>query len=144
MEIKDYPNYQVLEDGTVIGARGRPLKFDTNSVGYRRVTLCKDGITKRVFIHRLVAETFIPNLNPMLYRYVNHKDGDRTNNSVENLEWCTASENVQDGWDRGRQHRNAPVWELILMLKEDGLSTKTIAHALNVHRTTVQRAIRRG
>jgi len=55
------------------------------------VHLTKDGKTKGMFVHRIVAEAFIPNENnlPM----VNHKDEDKTNNFVENLEWCTASYN---------------------------------------------------
>jgi hypothetical protein len=102
MQVIDYPAYEVLEDGRVIGARGRRLHPDLNSVGYERVTLCKYGKVKRVFVHRLVAQHFVE--NPDNHRYVNHKDGNRRNNSAENLEWCTASFNVQDGWDRGRVH----------------------------------------
>lgn len=102
VEVNDYPAYQVSNLGYVVGARGKVLKEDTNSVGYKRITLCKDGIPYRVFVHRLVAEHFVPNPND--YRYVNHIDGDRTNNEVSNLEWCTASYNVNDGWKRGRIH----------------------------------------
>lgn len=47
MKVEGYENYLVLPDGTVIGARGHVLKEDFNSTGYARVTLCKDGITKR-------------------------------------------------------------------------------------------------
>lgn len=65
------------------------LKTYTNSRGYKIVTLKKK--VKRV--HRLVAEAFIP--NPEGKEIVNHKDGDTTNNCVENLEWSTASENQQ-------------------------------------------------
>jgi hypothetical protein len=62
-----------------------------HSKGYKTVSLTKDGKTKGMFVHRIVAEAFIPNEEnlPM----VNHKDEDKTNNFVENLEWCTASYN---------------------------------------------------
>ena len=102
MKIKDYPKYKIKDDGRVKGAYGRYLKVDLNSVGYERVTLCRGGVTKRVFVHRLVAEHYLE--NPNNYRCVNHKDGNRRNNKASNLEWCTASYNVQDGWDRGRVH----------------------------------------
>ncbi len=67
----------------------RPLTLKT---GYKSVMLHKEGKTKRTTIHRLVALAFIP--NPHNKRTVNHKDGVRTNNNVENLEWCTQSENI--------------------------------------------------
>lgn len=100
MKVKGYENYQVLPNGVVIGARGKELKQDENSTGYKRITLCKDGITKRVFVHRLVAEHYVD--NPHNHKYVNHIDGVNDNNSADNLEWCTASYNVKDGWARGR------------------------------------------
>lgn len=61
MKVKDYPKYTVLPDGSVIGARGKKLKEDENSTGYKRVSLCKDGVVNRVFVHRLVAEHFVDN-----------------------------------------------------------------------------------
>lgn len=100
MKVKDYENYEVLEDGTVIGARGKPLKYDKNSTGYYRVTLCKDGVANRVFVHKLVAEHFVVKDSEGLV--VNHIDGDNQNNHKNNLEWITPSENVKDGWRRGR------------------------------------------
>lgn len=59
--------------------------------GYLFVRLSKDGQAKGINIHRLVAETFIP--NPLNLPIVNHKDENRTNNHVDNLEWCTVSYN---------------------------------------------------
>ena len=69
--------------------------------GYKTVSLTKDGKTKTLFVHRLVAEAFIPNADnlPM----VNHKDEDKTNNFVENLEWCTNDYNINYGTARRRQ-----------------------------------------
>ena len=63
--------------------------------GYERVGLCKDGKQKQIFVHRLVAEAFI--VNPLNKPFINHKDEDKTNNRVDNLEWCTSSENNNYG-----------------------------------------------
>ncbi len=65
------------------------LCFNTN--GYLRVGLSKNNKTKQMLVHRIVAEAFIP--NPDNLEMVNHKDEDRTNNHVENLEWCTRAYN---------------------------------------------------
>ena len=70
---------------------GRQMKQSMHTQGYKTVSLTKEGKTTTCFVHRIVAEAFIPNLDnlPM----VNHKDEDKTNNFVENLEWCTAAYN---------------------------------------------------
>lgn len=63
--------------------------------GYLAVPLCKNGKSKPFCVHRLVAEAFIP--NPLNLPQVNHKDEDKTNNRVENLEWCSSSYNTNYG-----------------------------------------------
>ena len=80
---------------------GKQLKQSMHTKGYKTVSLTKDGKTKTLFVHRLVAEAFIPNMDnlPM----VNHKDEDKTNNFVENLEWCTNDYNINYGTARRRQ-----------------------------------------
>lgn len=66
--------------------RGRILKLNNND-GYMYCCLCKDGKTKQHKVHRLVAQAFIP--NPDNLPYINHKNEDKGDNRVENLEWCT-------------------------------------------------------
>lgn len=63
----------------------------TNGNGYKIVTLNKEGKGKNKYIHRLVAETFLD--NPYNYKYINHKDENKSNNCVDNLEFCTAQYN---------------------------------------------------
>lgn len=67
------------------------------SDGYQRIVLMKDAVKKRYMCHRLVALTFIPNPNNL--PQVNHIDGVRNNNCVENLEWCTQSQNERHSVD---------------------------------------------
>lgn len=68
--------------------QAKQMKQSMHSKGYKIVSLTKDGKTKNLFVHRIVAEAFIPNEEEL--PMVNHKDEDKTNNFVENLEWCTA------------------------------------------------------
>ncbi len=69
--------------------------------GYLNVTLHKPGIELKVFVHRLVAVAF---LGPSTEErpFVNHKDGCRVHNHVENLEWCSKAENTKHGYENGR------------------------------------------
>lgn len=69
----------------------RFIKPSINGDGYLLVRLCINGIITSYKAHRLIAEAFIPNPNNL--PVVNHKNGDKTDNNVENLEWCTSSEN---------------------------------------------------
>lgn len=106
--IKDFPAYLISNRGRVWSLnrkerwgkyyrtrQGRFLVPRLGSHGYLYVGLCKGGRVYTKKIHRLVAENFLP--NPYGYDTVNHKDEDRTNNSVENLEWCTTAYNVTYG-----------------------------------------------
>lgn len=71
--------------------KGKLLKYNYDKQGYLLVHLCTNGKRKCKKVHRLVAETFIKNEYNKIY--VNHKDGNKQNNNVSNLEWVTPSEN---------------------------------------------------
>ena len=70
----------------------RIMSFRIIKGGYAQLDLCKNGIKRPYLVHRIVAETFVP--NPKNLPQVNHKDGNKLNNCADNLEWCTAKENM--------------------------------------------------
>ena len=77
--------------------------------GYYYVCLSKNGIVKSYYVHRLVAQAFLP--NPNNYKEVNHKDENKTNNVVTNLEWCDRLYNVRygTGIERRSKTQSKPV-----------------------------------
>lgn len=85
--------YKITSDGVVYNKKGMPLKQYKCSSGktYYQVCLCKNGFAKHFLVHRLVATHFLPNNDNK--KVVNHINGIKTDNRVENLEWCTFSEN---------------------------------------------------
>lgn len=88
--------YLISDEGQIFSVRSnRILKPQVNSGGYLRVELNVNGKPKKEFVHRLVAECFIP--NPNNYPVVNHKDENPFNNKADNLEWCTPKYNINYG-----------------------------------------------
>ena len=106
--VKDYEGlYEVSNNGNVRSVdrmvkhskgglrlyKGRLMKPYLNSDGYRMVKISKNGVGKIKRVNRIVAETFIP--NPYNLATVNHKDENKLNDSVENLEWMSLSDNIR-------------------------------------------------
>ena len=108
-DIKGYEGqYAITEDGRVwshpreivVKIGNKFLKPSvSSSTGYKTLTLKLRNEHKTHSIHRLLAQTFLP--NPDNKPYVNHKDGNKINNSLSNLEWCTEKENSQHAWQTG-------------------------------------------
>ena len=90
-ELKMYGNYYVSPEGEVYNRYGLKLKQQTYH-GYKKVSILYDGEQKTVSVHRMVAILYIP--NPDNLPEVNHKDGNKANNTVDNLEWVTRQENI--------------------------------------------------
>lgn len=107
--------YQVSNQGVVrsldrVNCYGRTVKGLTrkmvkNKNGYLYVSLRKNGVAKNYSVHRLVADAFIP--NPHNYHTVNHKNENKADNNVENLEWMTLQDNLKHGthYQRARLNR---------------------------------------
>jgi len=95
MEIENYPDYQIYEDGRVFSKHTRKfLKHRVNGGGYLYVSLFHKGEGKNHYIHRLVSSYYIP--NPENRREVDHIDRNKKNNHVSNLRWATRSDNNQN------------------------------------------------
>lgn len=95
--IDECPNYEVSKSGLI--RRGSHIKVPTNHNGYYSVDLYSGGKRIKRRVNRLVANAFIPNPNNL--PEVNHKDGNKLNNTVDNLEWVTKSENMKHAFKTG-------------------------------------------
>ena len=141
----------------VVSNRGRVFTKLSNRLislfkdkdGYQCVCLCKKGKQKTVKVHRMVAETFIVNNN---HKYeVNHKNGIKTDNRVENLEWVSKSQNVKHAYDtglikprpRGEKAITSKLKEhqVIEILKRKE-KVKDMAKKYSVGKTTIYRILR--
>jgi hypothetical protein len=152
-DIKDIPGYEGLYQadtkGNIYGRRFRkPLKQQKHQ-DYVWVGLySRDGKRKVVSVHRLVALTFLP--NPDNKPTVNHKDGDKLNNQMSNLEWATHSENIfhavnKLGMNRGERQGNNKL--TVLQVQEivalrDSMTAQELADKYGVHKTNVQMILR--
>ena len=102
--IKDYKNYMIDEDGNVLNLNtNKYLKGSIGENGYKYYRLSKDGKKTMFYAHRLVAEIFIPNPNHL--PVVNHKNGNKLDNNVNNLEWVTYSQNTKHWKDTTKIQR---------------------------------------
>lgn len=100
--IEEYPNFSISSCGKIKrNSSGKILKTHRHKNGYEVINIKPNGrgSGKTLKIHRVVATAFIP--NPLNKPQVNHKDGNKTNNNVSNLEWATPSENVKHAYDNG-------------------------------------------
>lgn len=89
--IEAYPDYLVGNMGTVYSTIKRGVLAQSEIKGYRKVTLINDNGAKDVLVHTLVADAFVEKVEGK--NYVDHIDGNRSNNNATNLRWCTFQEN---------------------------------------------------
>lgn len=123
------------------------LKNGKGSGGYLYINLYKNSTAKNIMIHRLVALAFIPNIENK--PQVNHKNGIKTDNRVENLEWCTNSENMKHAYInnlnipiKGEDNVNSKLKnEDILEIRSGKLTRKELRIKYNVGQTTIHNII---
>lgn len=138
-------DYEVTEDGKVINKKSRKeLKGQLNGKGYLRVSI--GG--KLMFVHRLVAEKFIPNTEEK--KQVNHKDGNKLNNNVDNLEWVTNAENRKHAVENklhmfGEKcsHSKLKKEDVVYIRKHIDMTVKELAEKFNVSKSTINDVIKK-
>lgn len=150
-QIEGFENYYVDELGNVYSDKLGSLHKLTPIIrsGYACVRLSIQGRVYNKNIHRLLAQVFIP--NPENKKTVNHKNGNKTDNRVENLEWCTQSENVKHAFriglkssSKGERHGSSKLTDLqVILIRKDIRSQRKIAKEYMVCQSTIA-AIKRG
>ena len=144
--ISEYPMYDISKNGIIRNRETKKIKSQyVGSTGYYMCTLTKDKKHKPKRVHRLLAELFIPNPNNELF--INHIDGNKLNNSISNLEWCSHSYNMKHAFRTGLINNTGEkngmaklnerkVREIKELLKQ-GISQYKIAKKYNVSRSAI-------
>lgn len=152
--VRDYPEYQCTTDGDVIGKRGQVLTGRVDRCGYKEVIFSYyPSFQKNVLVHRIILSTFNPVEN-MDKLDVNHKNGNKLDNRLENLEWCTRSENIIHSFKNGLQSKITNQYgtfnvltkeqnDEIIKLHNEGLIDRKIAEIIGCSRENVSRKIRK-
>jgi hypothetical protein len=164
--IKGYEGRYSISDTGVVWSEGRWTEWNGtvrwtkekeklarfSPKGYVVVCLSTDGKNKAFSVHRLVAQSFIP--NPEGLKEVNHINGDKSDNRVENLEWSDRSRNIthsyrvlessnKDGTNNGRHVVNEDDVREIRMLKSQGISTRELSQRFGVSDGQIRRIFHR-
>jgi|GEM_PF-666535 len=116
-DVKSVDRKVKLANGKERFYKGKRIKSRVNNCGYLEVRLSKDGKTRTHFIHRLVAQAFIP--NPDNLPQVNHIYGDKMQNLPEFLEWVDCKTNVQDAYNQGLSSNKGPSHRLATKVKDN-------------------------
>lgn len=145
-DIKGYEGiYEISNTGIIRRVRDKVVKKQyLDNVGYYAVNLWKDGVGKQKRVHRLLAEAFIP--NPLNLTCINHKDENRANNNLDNIEWCTKAYNNTYG---GKIERTSNKIRKAILQKDKNNnivkewdSIKEAAEMLGINKTQISRYAR--
>jgi len=100
INIQGYENYFATKEGKIFSSKNKAIKelLYENVAGYLRVKLYKNGKGTKVLVHRIIALCYLQKQD-ISKKIINHKDGNKQNNNVNNLEWCDYSENLIHAYD---------------------------------------------
>lgn len=137
--LRNFPSYNGSSEGRIMNIRTqRILKTFINEKGYEKVCLRKNNQQYTVGVAKIIAETFLgehPGMN------VRHKDLDRSNNRIDNLEWCTRSELISEAFERGSK---LPARTTRVRVVETGLIFNSIAEcarAIGCDRSSISKCL---
>ena len=151
--IKNYENYQISDFGNVkmtennLTRKERQLKPLITTKGYHRVRLYQNNISKFYFIHRLVAEYFLTNIENK--NTVNHINGNKSDNSLINLEWNTYRENMNHSIENklsscGERNGRSKITQIQAEeIRKSTLTSNQLSEIYGIHKSNINR-IRRG
>ena len=156
MNFKQIPiekNYEISPDGIIRNIKTKKIKSQyIGSTGYYMITISHNNKSKPHRVHRLLMITYKE--NPKNYKEINHIDGNKLNNSIDNLEWCDHLANMKHafmmglanntGEKNGRAKLRSENIPVIRKLLNDGLSQYKIAKIFNVSRSTIMNIKNRG
>jgi hypothetical protein len=145
-KITNFERYLISNEGIVFDTLKNKEIIHHDKKGYKRLALSAGKNKQKLFyIHRLLAFAFIP--NPLKKPFINHIDGNKSNNKIENLEWCTQKENIQHACatgllinQKGEKARNAKLTnEIVLNISYDfkKLTNKQMMEKYNVSKSTI-------
>lgn len=148
-DVKDYEGIYLASNMGNVKRNNRVIKKQLRN-GYHKLTLCDNGSKNQKLVHRIIAETFIP--NPGNKSEVNHINGIRTDNRVVNLEWATRKENAQHSYDsslqisqKGSIHGKSKLTESdVLEIREkslNGIKLNELSLFYNVAKSTLSQII---
>ncbi len=154
LAVEGFPCYEVSNRGDIRSTKRykepRILSKNVSGTGYYYIHMRKDGKTYNKKVSRIVCKAFMPHVDPTR-SYVNHIDGNKHNDCVENLEWCTQGENIEHAYRTGLRKSikgeesphskltEANVRHIRSMHKNGGYSTRQIARTFNISHTTVRK-----
>lgn len=152
IEVDDYINHHATCRGFSYVMPGKIMKQRITQFGYKAVSLVNaEGKQKGFMVHRLVAEAFLP--NPNNFPFINHKDENKQNNFVDNLEWCTAEYNINYGTylerrSNTQRYTNKNMRSVIAVDANDNvlqfISIRDAARILNIYQSNIQYALKKG
>ena len=138
-QVKGFSNYYISKDGTVTSKSGKRLRPFMDNSGYLCVSLRKDGKSYTRRVHRLVGETYLKKIKGK--NIINHKDGNKSNPHLDNLEYMSNAENTKHGYDNNLYKSRSMLPIIVTDLDGNHIgdyrSIRAVSNQLKVNRKTL-------